>query len=755
MANDFKNYNKVADPTVRKHYFDFSGGMNNTDPEHLIQDNEVVEARNCLIEGTSIVKRKGSQQIAESLGGITRGLGRYTQYSGVEYLICSQDDKFYYLNGEIEGDGTWTRIYSIENDNSCVRFKNYLGKIFVTNGKTGGGSSGNNIQSWDGDSAVSALSVTPDHTTETFTAAAHGLEDDDLVRFSGTTVPTGLSFSTTYYVINKAADTFQVSLTSGGAAAAFTANGVAVTVTEYMHVYSDLPVASATSSDYPYYLESFKGRLIMVATKNHPYRIYYTNEGATTIETNNYFDLDVPITGVKTFKDHLYIFTEREIYRVDGFIFNGVGSEPERVNDYDLDLGAVSDKTVQAVDNIMYFLNRSDIYAFDGISKPARIATPRIKNLFKQLNQNYFSTTDGYEAVAVSHNHKYYLYVEDYVYFNDENKKILIFDTENKAWTYYNEMSGNTSITSMVTFPDANKEERLIADVEYEPAIMEVAYSNITGENIIVNGSFEIDDGLDSIPDDWVEEVSGAGGTVGGVDQQGINSRLGNYSIRVYKTAGTSYVRAAQDINVGANTGTYEYRFYIQSDNQNNADIYVRFIQTGGDETVYKTIQVGDKDNSQGKYYYGTVDIDDAAFTIELTVDNNTSVTAYFDDIRLCKVTQSFEPINFNVKTKTNFLGNPQRQKKFKSTFVSAKSSTEFNLDDEDYNLNVGYSQGFSTTPATTTVGMNNSNGFVEEVINNKIKARHIQYTFSNSNNMEPIELYGYTIDAIPLDKYK
>jgi hypothetical protein len=60
---------------------------------------------------------------------------------------------------------------------------------------------------------------------------AHGLANDTMVRINYSTAPTGLSNSTTYYVVNAAANTFNLSATSGGAAINMTtAAGVNVTV---------------------------------------------------------------------------------------------------------------------------------------------------------------------------------------------------------------------------------------------------------------------------------------------------------------------------------------------------------------------------------------------------------------------------------------------------------------------------------------------------------------------------------------------
>ncbi len=67
---------------------------------------------------------------------------------------------------------------------------------------------------------------TGDNTTDTFYSEAHGLSNGDIISFSSTgTLPVGITALTDYYVINKAADTFQVSTSFGGSAVNFTTDG--------------------------------------------------------------------------------------------------------------------------------------------------------------------------------------------------------------------------------------------------------------------------------------------------------------------------------------------------------------------------------------------------------------------------------------------------------------------------------------------------------------------------------------------------
>lgn len=60
--------------------------------------------------------------------------------------------------------------------------------------------------------------------TDTFTATAHGRENGQLVRLTGT-LPTGFSTSTDYYVVQKTNDTFKLSTTSGTGGTPVTGTG--------------------------------------------------------------------------------------------------------------------------------------------------------------------------------------------------------------------------------------------------------------------------------------------------------------------------------------------------------------------------------------------------------------------------------------------------------------------------------------------------------------------------------------------------
>ena len=730
---EFKKFQQGI-PKKYASFFDFSGGLNTTDPKHLIQNNELTDAKNVIIEGTALEKRKGTEQIGGTISGTTgkvRALHALNHYSGTSYFLSMiRDYQLYYLSS-----GTWTRIYS-DGDDGLVNFVDYIDKAFfaISDG-------GCYLQHWDGENAVTDLDVTADHATETFTAASHGLEDYDFVKFAADTIPTGLSADTTYTVMNATTNTFQISTSyETPAVKAFSSNGSNVTVTEHAHIYTDMPVSGGTLNDTPGFLESFKERLIMANTSNYPYRVYYTNVGAATCGTNNYFDVDEPVTALKVYEDRLYIFTENRIYRVDGFVFNGASSEPERIYNLRLGTGCVSQKTIVNINKVLYFLGREDVYAFDG-SRAYPIARPKIRKTFESLYQNRFE-----DSCAGTLKGRYYLGIKKQG--ENMNDTMLVFDTINKSWTYFNGLYP----AAFVRYPnDAGEFELYFGDDDTSSGKvfkMNQGYVDAAPANVVTNSSFETG-ALGTVPTDWTEQYDST--TTGQVIKSADASILGDASVRLRRTGGDSWMQCYQQQTVTAST-TYQFSFWIKTDYVSSTqDYYVHVLKNGGDYDMYTEFTFENEDNSEGRYYYGTVDIPagvtNIQFGLVLNSDFDTSYV-YWDDVRMQAIGGA---ISANIETKAYVLGTPHRVKKFNRLFISAESSANFGVDDTDYNLEVGISTGINTSFTTTqNLDLDDSTDIAEDYLNLSLKGKHARYKLSNAGANEPFKIYGITTEYTP-----
>lgn len=83
--------------------------------------------------------------------------------------------------------------------------------------------------------------VTAVASTGTFTKTAHGLANGDVITLSGLTGGTGFVAGDPYFVIGSTANTFQVALTSGGAAVTGGTDITAATVNKWTEVTGGSP----------------------------------------------------------------------------------------------------------------------------------------------------------------------------------------------------------------------------------------------------------------------------------------------------------------------------------------------------------------------------------------------------------------------------------------------------------------------------------------------------------------------------------
>ena len=77
---------------------------------------------------------------------------------------------------------------------------------------------------------TTSTAVTATNATDVINLTAHGFLAGDVVGLGGITAPSGLALGASYYVINPTANAFQLSTTSGGAAALFSNDGNTVNI---------------------------------------------------------------------------------------------------------------------------------------------------------------------------------------------------------------------------------------------------------------------------------------------------------------------------------------------------------------------------------------------------------------------------------------------------------------------------------------------------------------------------------------------
>lgn len=121
------------------------------------------------------------------------------------------------------------------------------------------------------------------------------------------------------------------------------------------------------------YILHFKNRLLVANVTGQEDYIWYTDLGVDTFSANNYLRALGEITGMEVLYDKWLTFTKRKVFVTPNFTFTGVAAGPESFNPLPTDFGAVYDRTIAKVKNLVYFLGQDSegvaaVYVTDGIN---------------------------------------------------------------------------------------------------------------------------------------------------------------------------------------------------------------------------------------------------------------------------------------------------------------------------------------------------------------------------------------------------
>lgn len=228
------------------------------------------------------------------------------------------------------------------------------------------------------------------------TLAAHGYIDGDIVRFSSTgTLPTGLAIDTNYYIVNKAAGTFEISLTSGGTPIAYTDQGTgthSVWLVYAEETYEDNvdpltynPFTRANVKTYPCKdIVVHKNRLVLINKTNEVNSnvLHYSDLDAaealppTNLRAIESGDGDL-LTGGISVGDYLFLFKEFHIYAILGDVSTGQLVDVSRF------IGTAFPRTIVTYNNIVYFINRTGVFRIIG-PKVEEIKNGALDNIFDE-----------------------------------------------------------------------------------------------------------------------------------------------------------------------------------------------------------------------------------------------------------------------------------------------------------------------------------------------------------------------------------
>jgi hypothetical protein len=172
----------------------------------------------------------------------------------------------------------------------------------------------------------------------------------------------------------------------------------------------------------------------------YPDRLYYSADGnPESWGATNYIPIpmvatDERITGLIPFLGRLCIFTDNSITLLSG---NDDASWQSGLQTTEWRVGCINHRTVKLLNNLVIFLGRDGIYAYDGVT--AHRISDGIQNTIDDINRTYISN-----CCAETDEQRYYLSYTSASGGGSVNDKMIIFDTThglaqggviNGAWT--------------------------------------------------------------------------------------------------------------------------------------------------------------------------------------------------------------------------------------------------------------------------------------------------------------------------------
>lgn len=191
--------------------------------------------------------------------------------------------------------------------------------------------------------------------------------------------------------------------------------------------------ASADQTDTAFkkgkYITYFQNRLFVANLSGAEDTVWYTDLGVDTFTSTNFFKVPGKIVGIITYYDKVLIFTERKIYRLSNFAFDGTNSWVDKLDELPVEFGSIADRTIQIVNNFIYFVgqhteDRASIYKCDGY-KTVSITDSKIKRTMALV-----STALLDNACAIADGNKYRVFLTESGQVT--NTMGLVYDTINQ-----------------------------------------------------------------------------------------------------------------------------------------------------------------------------------------------------------------------------------------------------------------------------------------------------------------------------------
>jgi len=402
-------------------------GLNNLISDALIKDTEASDLLNIeFVESGCPAKRRGCTQVGDTVGSNVKGLGAYYKADGTKELLARMGTGLRKFNGSV-----WTAITGVTFTDIDTNFVQARDSVYLHNGTD--------------QMTVYAGSTCSQPTT--------GVVGKFGIFYAGVHVVSGnTNFPSRVYLSNPAnASDFTGSsgTASAGGSSTLTDSTKAWGVNDFAS--QTIKITAGTGAGQTRTIASNTATVITTATA---WTTQPDNTSVYTIASGNYIDISKDdgdkIMGLGKWGEYLIVFKERSTYQLS-FDTSGIPI----VKNLGLGVGCVSHRSVETVDNDLYFLSRNGVRVLG--NEPNYYNVIRTNELSARVFTEIDTLADAYasKASAIFFDYKYFLSIPQGG--TTTNNVILVYDKRYTSWSKWTGISANC----FTTFIDSSNVESL------------------------------------------------------------------------------------------------------------------------------------------------------------------------------------------------------------------------------------------------------------------------------------------------------
>lgn len=235
---------------------------------------------------------------------------------------------------------------------------------------------------------------------------------------------------------------------------------------------TDPPTANTTDGPTASYIIRYTDKIVVAGISGEPSRVIFSGGGANVDKFHwsfggGYVDISKDdgdtIKGLASFQDKIIVFKEKSIWQITLSTLNISGTQSivlPIVKNITNSHGAVSHKSIVAVENDLFFLSRNGVYVLG--NEPNIIGdilrtnelSAKIRPTVEAFNNQYLN-----KATAIYWNYKYILSYPDSG--QSVNTKIVIYDRERTSWMGPWNIGANSF---EIYYDSSNAEKMLLGD---------------------------------------------------------------------------------------------------------------------------------------------------------------------------------------------------------------------------------------------------------------------------------------------------